>query len=412
MDSFVAFVSGSVAAALAAVAPLVTHQRRYSTPLNEQQLQKVVDALPDDACWTFGPHEYHKRRWTPTCMIACSPIVYCVALTTVTSDNDPNRQAFDALVMRPVCCGGWAAFDRRIKRTGGEDDETDDATASDRLGAPRKKNADPHVELLHVVVTYAELSYPRWATTKRSLLPPGVKADDPELACAAALAAEIHASLLPNGSGVFLVCGPKKTGKSSAARLIGANHLRSDALVCDEFDPTTPGNLLSMIEEVRNQHDPDAELLVILEEVTWLRRIARQKPEDPPPTPHPTLKTQVTMKDDWNSWPERAVKIPNCIVVLTANFSDEVRAEFDVLQDGSMLRDKRITAEFTMLPEGGYRRRGGAVDATPTKLTTPPMSVDAMVRSDSELSIISSSSINSYDGITDACDNSLTVSLL
>ena len=246
-----------------------------------------------------------------------------------------------------------------------------------------------NTELKHVRITHAELAYPCWRPMKRSLLPPGKSVDDPDLATASALAAEIYAALLPNGSGVFLIRGPKKTGKSSTPKLLAANHLPPDTLIVEQLNPTTPGHLLDSIIEIRDQHDPDAKapLLVILEEATWLRRIANQDPTGPAPTNacHATLRTEVTCKDDWTPWPEAAVKIPNCIVVITCNFDDEVRAEFEVLQDGAMLREERITAEFVMLPagEGGYRRHVPNSWVGETKLTTPPEFGETMQRNDS-----------------------------
>lgn len=393
MDSFFALVSGSVAAAFAVVAPLVTRQRHYSTALNEQELQRLLERMPLDRCMSLGPDEKHKRRWTPTCALSCRPVVYCASMTTTTSDNDPNRQAFSVLVMRPCCLpGGWAPFDVLMSQT-----DAGDALGASGEAKPAARKA--HVEMMHIEITHAELAYPCWTPMKRSLLAPGVSADDPCLSTAAALASEIHASLLPNGSGVFLIRGPKKTGKSSAAKLVAANHLSADALVCEQYDPTTPGHLLSLLDEVRNQRSPDAPLLVILEEVTWLRRIAHQKPTDPPPTPHASLKTEVMTKDNWNAWPERAAKIPNLIVVLTANFTDDIRAEFDALQEGSMLREERITAEFEMLPEGGFRRHRNHPDAN-ANACTPPKFADAMVR-DAGSSSASIGRSSSYDSASD-----------
>jgi hypothetical protein len=344
MDAAFYLLSGSAAAVGALFAPLFTSQRNYSTQQNGQQMRKLIDTLPDDMCLSCGPHAYHRHKWTPTCMMSRAPL-YCAVVSARTSENDPNRQTFDVLVYRPACFR-WDAFDLRTKA---DDGDRENATPTVRVAL---------TEMLHIVITHASLEHPCWSTVKRSLLPPGISVDDPELKTASDLARAIHHDRLPNGSGVFLVRGPKMTGKSSAAKLIAAMWLKPNALVCEEFSPTTPGHLLSAIEEIRDQHDRTAELLVIIEEATWLEHIAHMKNDDSRPMLHPKLLTQVTCKDDWNSWPERAVKIPNCIIVITANFDDKVRADFEHLQNGSMLRKNRITAEYVTLACGGFRRHG------------------------------------------------------
>ena len=368
METALIFMSGSVAAVGAFLAPMCMHQREYSSQLNGQQLNVLLGKLPGDACMTYGPHMYHRQQWTPSCSLSCNPM-YCARLTATTSQSDPNRQAFEVLVYRPACVS-WDAFDTRA--------HTDDAGASDDAAGD---DATPRVqtEMMHVVITHAALEYPCWSTVKRSLLPPGVSANDPELKTAADVARAIHEARLPNGSAVVLLRGPKMTGKSSAPKLFAARHLKPNALVCEELNPTTPGHLLSAIEEIRDQHDRTAELLIIIEEATWLLMIANMRPEDAVPPSHPKLLTSVTRKDDWNTWPERAVKIPNCIVVITANFTAHDRKQFELKHAGSMLRERRITAEFVLLPGGGFRRHG-----TENDKETPPAIEDVMWRGSSD----------------------------
>ena len=340
-------------------------------------VRHTLHALPGDTCMSCGPHTYHRHHWTPTCMLSCFPLMFCSVVSAETSENDPNRQTFNVQVYRPKCFT-WDAFDGRTR----SDDDDDDAMPTIQT------------EMLHIVITHASLEFPCWTTVKRSLLPPGISADDPELKTASDVAHAINADRLSNGSGVFLLRGPKMTGKSSAAKLLAAKWLKPNALVCEEFSPTTPGHMLSKIEEIRDQHDRTAELLVIIEEATWLLTIANMKNVDSSSRPpsHPKLVTQVTRKDDWNSWPERAVKIPNCIVIITANFTDEERATFDVLQDGSMLREKRITAEYVMRHGGGFFRHhgdkkaehsGGASYQGAHELLAPPAFEDGLWRSSS-----------------------------
>lgn len=64
-------MSGAIAAVFEnKVAPLLTHVREYSTPLNGQQTKRLLKALPQQACTTFGAHTYHSNTWTPTCAAA------------------------------------------------------------------------------------------------------------------------------------------------------------------------------------------------------------------------------------------------------------------------------------------------------------------------------------------------------
>lgn len=116
------------------------------------------------------------------------------------------------------------------------------------------------------------------------------------------------------------------------------------------------------------------------------------KKEDGPPAAHPKLFTTVTCKDDWNSFPEIAVKIPKCIIFITANISDDERDEFERLQDGSMLRENRITAEYVMKAEGGFMRHGGDKCGW-SKSYTAPVTEDTMSRSSSTSSSDSTSDI-------------------
>ena len=341
----------------AVVSPLtsaLTHARVYSTAQNKVMMDAILRRMPADAAKgvSCGPWAYVNQAWTPFSMCSLCPASYCASLDVHASEYDPSEQSYTVHVYRP-CCLDWGVFERHMSCVLHTDVQR---SSGDLLGDDLDRIP---TEMLHLVRTCAQLAYPGWTAEPRSLLPPDLSPGDAELAPAISLARRIvRQELLPNGSGVFLLRGPPMTGKSTAAKLVAAM-LGPGTLVCEEYSPTTPGHLLNRLVEIRNQHDRDAHLVIILEEVTWLTKILRgvlhesQKAQVQTQTQtqthhnkqhHQKLMVEVDDKDSWSSFPEKAVKCPKVVVIMTSNMDDALSDEFDA--EGAMLRQDRITAEF------------------------------------------------------------------
>ena len=328
-------ISASFAAAAGVVLPLCSRKRTYTSSTSRILLEDIVaNRLGQDASCQCG-EIYTNGAWVPTA--ACSlRTCYCSTLDAHSSDYEANEVTY-ALTVFLCPCSSWASFERSS------------TLAAD--ACPTRTSSHGHAgrKLPHLVRRGVQLAWPSWSVEQRHVLPPG--ADEGPLETAVALAARMRAQLnVVSGSGFFLVRGPKRTGKSTTAKLL-AESLGPRTLVCEEYNPTVPGNLLANLVSCRQDHDKTAWLVVVLEECDeWLRKI-RDGHAFPP---NPKLFAEVTGKSSWCPFAEKVLKMDRVVVVCTCNMTDEERTLYDARQEGAMLREERITAEYRTVASGGF----------------------------------------------------------
>lgn len=317
-------VSASVAGLLGIVFPLCSKKRTYTSASNRIMMEGFLKKLPPDAT-CIGAEVYTNGSWVPTTSCSISKC-YCTTLDVHVSEYEANQVSYQlSVILFP--CMTWGTFEKMDVPT-----SPDESPNTHALKAPK---------LPHLVRKGVQLAWPSWSIEHRYVLPPGV--DESELKPAISLATRMMSQVNDvSGSAVFMVRGPKRTGKSSAAKLL-AQMLGPRTLVCEEYNPTEPGNILANLVSCRQDHDQTAWLVIILEECDeWLQKIldGHEFPANS------KIFTEVTGKSSWCQFPEKILKMERVVVVCNSNMTDEVRLEFEEKKHGAMLRAKRMTAEY------------------------------------------------------------------
>jgi hypothetical protein len=299
----------------------------------------VKNRLPHDSTCKGG-EVYTNGVWVPTMMCSLRKC-YCSILDVHVSQWEANEVTYTLSVLL-FPCSSWESFE---KSNPSDDDGVSEKNTTESSSS---KNAPGH-KLPHLVRKGVQLAWPSWSIEQRYVLPPGV--DEVQLDTAIALAARMKMQINDvSGSGFFLVRGPKKTGKSTAAKLL-AKMLGPRTLICEEYNPTEPGNILTNLVSCRQDHDQTASLVIILEECDeWLQKI-RDGHVFPP---NPKLFTEVTGKANWCPFAEKVLKMDRVVVICTCNMTDEDRSLYDTRLEGAMLREERITAEYRTIAKGGF----------------------------------------------------------
>ena len=136
------------------------------------------------------------------------------------------------------------------------------------------------------------------------------------------------------GRHTCFVYGEPGTGKSTIGMIVAAE---LDASFCDEFDPTRPGDKLSMIiSEARPSKERP--LVILLDEVDLVIRGALEKTIPR----HANVGTTVTDKRSWNKFLDKMMHRHRVVLVMTSN---STKASIDNMDD-SMLRRGRIHADY------------------------------------------------------------------
>lgn len=341
MEEFGLFstISASVAAVAGIVLPLCSRKRTYTSSSNRILLEDIVKnrLTRDTSC--KGGEVYTNGVWVPTMMCSLRKC-YCSTLDVHVSQWEANEVTYTLSVLL-LPCMSWASFEKSTDADP-SNDGVSDKESSISPGHPGHK-------LPHLVRKGVQLAWPSWSIEQRYVLPPGV--DEAQLDTAIALAARMKVQINDiSGSGFFLVRGPKRTGKSTAAKLL-AKMLGPQTLVCEEYNPTEPGNILTNLVSCRQDHDQTASLVIILEECDeWLQKI-RDGHVFPP---NPKLFTEVTGKSSWCPFAEKVLKMDRVVVICTCNMRDEERSLYDTRLEGAMLREERITAEYRTIAKGGF----------------------------------------------------------
>lgn len=314
------------AAATGLLGTVCCKQRLYTSVNNKIETDLLLEELHRRQGSLLGLYErsINKGRWMPTVVMTPS---YCASVKINTSQHDVNQQAIEASVWIP-CCASWDIFTKKKLQF---KEEADNSVAEATPGALPEKL--PHVKC----GTY--IMYPDWKVSDMLVFAPDTLEE--ELVLADALAERALATLQgKRTSGVFMVNGPPKTGKTSAGLRL-AQKLGPRTLVLDTFRPTQAGHALDAIEDVRNQYSSDADYIVVLlnEFDTWMSVFADGQGGSLPK--HPKLNTEVTDKDSWNTWSETVLKRTRIVIWMTTN--SDLRD-----YDEALLRSERVSARYCM----------------------------------------------------------------
>lgn len=323
------------AAATGALSAMCLKERLYTSVNNNIETDLLMEELHRRQGSLLGLYErsVKKGRWMPTVVLTPA---YCASVKINTSQHDITQQSIEASVWIP-CCASWDIFTEKRLRFKGETDDGDVDAAPGALPE----------QLPHVVIRDPYIMYPSWKVKKQLVFAPDTPEE--ELVLADALADRALATLQgKRTSGIFVVNGPPKTGKTSAGMRL-AQKLGPRTLLVNTFRPTQAGHMLDMMEYVRDEYSSEEDYIVILlnEFDTWMNDFADGKggslsKQGSSLTKHPKLITEVTDKDTWNTWSETVLKRSRVVIWMTTN--SDLRG-----YDESLLRSDRISARYCML---------------------------------------------------------------
>lgn len=317
MLDIVAYASAGVVAVTGIVSRaswlLCLKTKEFTSVSNKIEADALVKELStNDHCWSTSVYNSQLAIWVPTQVITTR---FCASLSVVTSEKDPHVQTFKVTV-RTCCCMPWAPVHERLRPPAA-------LKSLDEAGLP--------LTLDHLVQGCASLDWPDWSIQQKAAHAPNTT--EKELEQADGIAHRAHAQLHSNGSAVILVRGEPMTGKTSAGIRL-AQIL--NAVVCTRFNPTVAGHMLSQLIRARNEHNPDAWLIVFMDEVdVTLDSLGSIVPNN-------TLVTEVMKKNSWTQYMDEVAKLHRVIFWLTTNADDAKIAAYDP----ALLREKRVTAHY------------------------------------------------------------------
>ena len=348
MEAF-GFLSMISSAALSFAGIFITtcsQKRTYTSLSNRILLANIVKSRLSSDATCRGGEVYTDGVWVPTMMCSVRKC-YCSTLDAQTSGF--SNEVIYKLTVFLFPCMSWKSFERSNAAASNDAHEESSFSESNKNEEDTACVQRSLTKLPHLVRKGVQLAWPSWSIEHRYILPPGV--DDCQLETATSLAARMKSQINEiSGSAFFLVRGPKRTGKSTAAKLL-ARMLGRNTLVCEDYNPTEPGNLLTNLISCRRDHDDATSLVIILEECDeWLQKIrdGHVFPQNP------ELFTEVTGKSKWCPFAEKVLKMNRVVVICTCNMTDADRLTYDVKLEGAMLREERITAEYRTTVDGGF----------------------------------------------------------
>jgi hypothetical protein len=303
-------------------------KREYSTANNKIKTNALMKKLPENVV-SFS-EVYINSEWVPIDGVGCC---FMTNLHVTTSEYDPNNQTFQITVSRP-CCLPWSWFEQMLQSDASEWAAPDDVKGTHSM-LP--------VELNFAEFSNADQRFPGWDLFKKSVFKPDTP--ESELVVADDVAHFMKGQLHSNGSGVFLLRGPPRCGKSSAGLRL-AQMLGNDTLICEKFRPATPGHLLNNLIEVRNQHDPEASIVFLFDEADGMFASINS---DKTILQTPGIVTEITGKDGWNPWADGLTRFKKVVFVMTMNADDDKMARMDP----SFFREDRVTAHIKV-HHGGF----------------------------------------------------------
>lgn len=297
----------------------LARKRVYSTHTSRIETDAIIKMLPKTSKWAQSEVYVPSCGWLPTWVFT----PHYIANIKVSIHTEDRAQGYEVVIWRS-CFQQWEQFDGMLRAS---------TTASDSLESEVEGNNQLAVFLPHLVRGSASLNWPCYNVMSKYAHRPGTPESDLHQADQIARSALSRLNVI--GSGVFMVCGPPATGKTSAgvraAQILGAN-----TVVCTCLDPSRAGNLISEAVKARDEHDPSAALVLIINEFDIVLDRLGCIPC------HPTLVTEVTDKGSWNDWLDDVYRWKNVVIWLTSNADARKIASYDP----SLTRAIRVTVQF------------------------------------------------------------------
>jgi hypothetical protein len=155
------------------------------------------------------------------------------------------------------------------------------------------------------------------------------------------VARRIMTQRMSNGSGVFLLRGPKKCGKSTVAAFVAV--LCPGAIVTKEYRWSTPGFSVTEVVRARDAIDPEVHLIMEIDEFEECAPFGTKA------AVHcPDVRTEVLGESDHMKLMDLMAMTDNLLVFLTTNEGDDAVAKWEA---DSLIRPGRITAHYKFMED-------------------------------------------------------------